>query len=190
VSHLPTQDLLIMKFKKDPFPVFLTSAVEGQPIYKVWHDDNNFSNLDLFHTMLQIISAMLINPEDGKEDNFILTSDMKYLIPIDNDHAFLPGTIRNDGNFFNGFTINTNLQTKTLLFCLDEMKKSVPLSVREKIISIDIDEFLMRWMNELVKVEDRFQNLITDQDIIKKFLDHGTIMEISFYVPFIEHMYW
>jgi len=67
----------------------LSQKVEGNPVHKVWDNPQVFNKLDPIHTELLIIAAMLMNPEDGQEDNFILSEDGKYLIPIDNDHYFL-----------------------------------------------------------------------------------------------------
>jgi len=132
---------------------------------------------------------MLLNPEDGKEDNFILSPDGKFLIPIDNDHCFLPSTFQKEGNFWNAFTVNTALQTKTLLFCLNEMYIPVPLEVRQKIKSIDFDALLAKWMAELDKLENKINNLV-DQQQRNQFLQQGTVMRIPFYKQFIQSMHW
>ena len=184
VTQLPFHDLVVI----NEHPVLIVQNVEGFPVHKVWKDPKVFGNLDPFQTGLLIISAMLINPEDGKEDNFILSPDGRYLIPIDNDHCFLPSFFQKEGNFWNAFTVNTALQTKTLLFCLDEMKKSIPLEVKQRILSIDFDLLLPQWMAELDKLENKFNNL-GDQTQRNKFLEQGTIMKIPFYKQFIENIY-
>ena len=186
VQHLPYQDLIIVNSK---YPVLLTQRVDGHPILRVWDNNSAFYNLDPVHTGLLIISAMLLNPEDGKEDNFILSQDKRYLIPIDNDHCFLPSFFQKEGNFWNAFTVNTALQTKTLLFCLDEMYMCIPSEVRQHIISIDFDLLLTKWMAEVDKIENKFNNL-TDQDQRGKFLEQGTVMRIPFYKQFIHNIYW
>ena len=70
IQRSPYHDLLIIDSK---YPVLLTQKINGQPVLCAWHDPQAFSNLDPFHIGLLIISAILLNPEDGKEDNFILT---------------------------------------------------------------------------------------------------------------------
>jgi len=59
-----------------------------------------------------------------------------------------------EGKFWNFFTVNTALQAKTLLFCLDEMYMQIPLEVKQHIISINFDSLLTQWMTELDKIEN------------------------------------
>jgi len=185
IQHLPYQDLIIINSK---YPALLTQSVHGDSVFRIWHNAQAFHNLDPVHTGLLIISAMLINPEDGKEDNFILSSDGKYLIPIDNDHCFLPSFFQK-GGFWNAFTVNTALQTKTILFCLDEMYMSIPLEVKQHILSIDFDLLLTKWLTEVDKLENKFNNLV-DSDQRKRFLEQDTVMRIPFYKQFIHNVHW
>ena len=186
VTHLAYQDLMILNSK---YPVLLTQKVSGSPVLRVWQNPEAFSQLDPFHTGLLIISAMLLNPEDGKEDNFILSQDGRFLIPIDNDHCFLPSFSHEEASFWNAFTVNTALQTKTILFCLDEMKRPIDLKVKRHIRSIDFDKLLTSWLTELDKLENRFNNLI-DQNQRERFLKQGTVMNIPFYKQFIHNIHW
>ena len=186
IQHLPFQDLIVINSK---YPVLLTQKVHGNPVLHIWHNSQALHNLDPTHTGLLIIAAMLINPEDGKEDNFILSEDGKYLIPIDNDHCFLPSTLQKEGKFWNAFTVNTALQTKTLLFCLDEMYMSIPLQVRQDILSLDFDILLSKWMTELDKLDNKINNLV-DQQQRSQFLQQGTVMRIPFYKQFIHNIHW
>jgi len=192
VNHLPYQDLIIFNAnsKINSYPVLLSQKVDGDLVLRVWNKTQAFSNLDPFHTGLLIIAAMLLNPEDGKEDNFILSKDRKYLIPIDNDHCFLPSTLRKEGNLWSGFTVNTALQTKTILFCLDEMNQPIPSQVKQHLLSVNFDELFTKWMKELVKVEDRYNNLANNDELRSRYFDSGTIMRIPFYEQFIESVHW
>lgn len=88
IEGLPYSELLRVK-GTTAYPVLISQAVKGKVVKDIWHDDAQFQHLDPHHTALQILSAILLNPEDGKEDNFILSSDLKRLIPIDNDHALM-----------------------------------------------------------------------------------------------------
>ena len=184
VQNLPYQDLIIIK----NYPVLLTQRVHGNPVLRVWHNPQAFNNLDPVHTALLIIAAMLINPEDGKEDNFILSPDGKYLIPIDNDHCFLPSTFQKKEGFLSR-TVIPALQMKTLLFCLDEMKKLIPLEVKQLILSIDFDSLLKLWMSELDELEQKFNNLVS-QEQRSRFLEQGTATRIPFYKQFIHNLHW
>ncbi|MFN7095116.1 MAG: hypothetical protein ACK4M7_07110, partial [Burkholderiales bacterium] len=111
MSQVPRSELLAFYNPQEGlYPVLLSQAIEGKPVYKVWEDDSQFNKLDPIHTGWLIIASMLLNPEDSKEDNFILSPDGKYLVPIDNDHAFLPGAIEEKVIF----KVVPQLQTKTL----------------------------------------------------------------------------
>jgi len=192
ITNLAYQDLILFhaNSKTNSYPVLVSQKVDGDLVLRIWQKSQAFNKLDPFHTGLLIIAAMLLNPEDGKEDNFILSKDGKYLIPIDNDHCFLPSTLRKEGNIWSGFTVNTALQTKTLLFCLDEMNQTIPSQVRQHLLSINFDELFTKWMKELVKVEDRYNNLANDDEQRSRFFDRGTIMRIPFYQQFIESIHW
>ena len=186
VRHLPYQDLIIVNSK---YPVFITQNVNGQPVFRVWHDSQAFNNLDPVHIGLLIIAAMLLNPEDGKEDNFILSEDGKFLLPINYDHCFLPSTFQKEGGGFWTRAVISKLQMKTLLFCLDEMKKPIPLEVKKQILSIDFDSMLKLWVVELDKLDNKINNLV-NQEQRKRFLEHNTVMRILFYKQFLHNLYW
>ena len=93
VEGLPFSELTMFydPQTKKQYPVVLSQAIEGDLVSEMWDNNELFKSLDPYHTGLSILAAMFINPEDGKEDNYILSPDRKKLIPIDNDHAFVPG---------------------------------------------------------------------------------------------------
>ena len=156
----------------------LSQAIEGDLVSEVWDNDELFKDLDPYHTGLLILGALFINPEDGKEDNYILSPDRKKLIPIDNDHAFVPGTVwKGEETFLSKYKLGQwqvkgTLQTKTVLFCLDMMNKPIPHSVRKQFLSLDPDTFLEEWLKQLVVINDKYQHFfpdITECFILKQF---------------------
>ena len=191
ISHLPYQDLLIVKNSEAAgyYPLLLSENVKGTTVLQAWSNNEAFNNLDPSHTFLLILSAMLLNPEDGKEDNFILSEDQKYLIPIDNDHCFLPGTVQKQGKFWNIITPSTTLQIKTLLFCLDEMQKPIPAFVKAHYLALNIDDLMKAWMEKLVDIQERYESLV-DPELLPKLFEQGTVLRIPFNKSFIENMYW
>ncbi|MBA2306664.1 hypothetical protein H0W26_00855, partial [Candidatus Dependentiae bacterium] len=191
IESLPFSELAMFynSVKKKQYPMLLSQAVAGDMVCDVWDDNDLFKNLDSYHTGLLILAAMLINPEDGKEDNYILTPDRTKLIPIDNDHAFIPGTIwkrEGSGGAITPWTVTGTLQTKTLLFCLDMMNKPIPDAVRTHFLTLDPNEFLARWLNNLVKVNDTYQNLFPDLAALYP----KTILRIPLSQGYIEQLYW
>jgi hypothetical protein len=63
------------------------------------HAPDRLKNLDEQSLSDMILMAMLINPEDGKSDNYIVeplpTNPEKYrLVCVDNDQAFVPAYVQ------------------------------------------------------------------------------------------------
>jgi len=185
IKYLPYHDLVIID---NSYPVLISQKVSGSPVHQIWANSLAFSNLDPVQTGLLIVAAMLLNPEDGKEDNWVLSENGKFLIPIDNDHCFLPSTFQKEGNFWSRGAI-TGLQTKTLLFCLQEMKRPIPVQVRKEILEVNFDLMLTSWLTELEKLETRLNNL-ANQEQRTQFLEQGTVMRIPFYKQFIYNLHW
>lgn len=160
VSPVPYSELFLFYHPQEGYyPVLISQAIKGQPVYKVWEEDQVFSTLDPYYTGLLMLAAMLLNPGDGKEDNFMLSADNSYLIPIDNDHVFLPGVLRQKGSLLSFYRLSETLQIKTLLFCLPHMNQSLDARVVEHFLSLDIDVFLREWMCTLAKVNKHFETL-------------------------------
>ena len=88
-------------------------------------------NLDERDLSGLIVVAMLINPEDGKPDNYIVevhpTKVGQYrLVGVDNDHAFVPALVKekpDKGNLLR--SPQPVVQVKTILYCLDQMKRKL-----------------------------------------------------------------
>ena len=174
---------------KKQYPVVLSQAIGGDLVSDIWHNNELFKDLDPYHTGLSIIAAMLINTEDGKEDNFVLSTDGKKLIPIDNDHAFVPGTVwQKEESFFSlgAWKVQGTVQTKNLLFCLDMMDKPIPDSVRTKFLNVDPDTFLEEWLQQLVVVNDKYQHFFPD---FKEFYPQ-TIMRVPLSKEYIAQVHW
>ena len=169
------------------YSVLLTQAVQGVTLDKIWHDDNNFSSLDPHHTHLLILCSILLNPEDGKGDNYVLTPDKRRIIPIDNDHMFLPGIIQEERGFFSK-TIYTELQSKTVLYCLHEMNKPIPSSVTRVFIDLDIDKFLDSWLVKLTLANENYQNLPAE-DHLRKAGEKGVFFRIALQIEYIKNLY-
>ena len=169
------------------YSTLVTQAVAGNTLEEIWHDDNNFSSLDPHHTFLLILCSILINPEDGKGDNYILTPDKRRIIPIDNDHVFLPGIMQEERGIFIK-TIYLELQSKTVLYCLHEMEKPIPSSVAQIFTELDIDKFLDSWLKELRTVNNAYQAL-PPENYLTKAGDKGVFFRIAFHMDYIKNLY-
>jgi Ran GTPase-activating protein (RanGAP) involved in mRNA processing and transport len=167
------------------YPVLLSEAVAGKLVYEVWDKEDNFSNLDPYYTGLLMICSMLLNPEDSKEDNFILSEDKKQLIPIDNDHAFLPGAIEEKRIL----KVYPELQTKTLAFCLQEMNKPLPSALVQQFTSMNVDRFLETWLNELVKINESYQSILPEAALGALWKDKGSCLRLPLTKEYIQGLY-
>jgi hypothetical protein len=141
------------------------------------------STLDPIHTGLQIIVSMLVNPEDAKEDNFILQDDM-YLIPIDNDHAFIPSSYKEKGIFY----VYDTLQTKTVLFCLDIMNTVVPKEVCKVLSSMNTKEFMLNFLDDMDQTTIRYALLFTKEEQARFFKDYNVVTKTPMDPMFVERM--
>lgn len=193
IQGIPYNELFLFYHEEEGYyPVLLNQAIKGLPVLKIWDNDDAFSHLDPYHTGLLIVAAMLLNPEDGKEDNFILSPDGRYLIPIDNDHSFLPGTIRTQGSFLSLYKIYEKLQTKTLLFSLNEMQGFLHEDVVKTILSYDVDQFITAWLKNLVEINDSLQTLFREEMIssLWKGKDKRVCLKIPLCDSYVENLHF
>lgn len=180
----PYNELFIFYHSQEGhYPVLLTEAIPGTPIYKCWDNDSSFTTLDPTHTGLMILSSLLLNFEDQKEDNVILSPDQKYLIPIDNDHVFLPGAIQ----VKELFKIIPQLQTKSLILSLKEMEKPLAPHVVEFIRALNINAFLQQWMQDLASFQDTYQMLPNQEASLWK--NQGVTLRLPLSSLYIENLY-
>ena len=183
VEGIPFCELLIMK---DPqqglYSALLMQAIEGKTLEKTWlQNDHIFEGLEPHHTQMLMLGSMLLNPEDGRASNFILTKNEKRIIPIHNGHVFVPGFVSKSNK-------TKELLNKTILFCLPEMNKPIQESVIHKIINLDIDNLLNLWLDKLLLFNDRSHHLPTD-DVRRRDAAKGIFYRLGFPEKFIENLY-
>ena len=101
---------------------------------------------------VSLVLAMLLNPEDGKPDNYIVESlggredSLFRLVSIDNDHAFVPAVPT-------GKDAKSNpIRTKCVLFCMDAMHNPVHDHVRKLVMNLDPYVFLKTWLLKMIEV--------------------------------------
>ena len=134
----------------------------------------------------QIILAMLLNPEDGKPDNFQLikildgseniTGDPCYrLVGIDNDHAFIQTATLSTDKATVG---EVELQMKSVLFCFDQMRQPIDSAVRARILSIKLEDnqqrheqsFLQQWLESSILKQYEVAILTLFNEVTRKQL--------------------
>ena len=189
VEGVPFCELLIMKDPKQGlYPVLLMQGVEGDPLDKIWlQNDHIFESLEAHHTQMLILGSMLLNPEDGRASNFVLTENHRRIIPVHNDHVFVPGFITKDSGFIFK-SQNRELLNKTILYCLPEMNKPIQESVLKKIINMDIDRLLSPWLAKLLQISENSHHLPSD-DVRTRDGKKGIFYRMGFPPKFIENLY-
>lgn len=145
-------------------PVLVSLEIPGPTLKDVFQNSgihsmtglNVFENLNKEALFKMMLIQMLINPEDGKSDNFIVEeygnpSAFRF-VAIDNDHAFVPALREiNHGR--------VKINSRTILYAFDEMNEEIPLTVRDHFLSLDIDTLLRTWLRRLRNLNERYSDL-------------------------------
>ncbi|EFC38824.1 serine/threonine protein kinase [Naegleria gruberi] len=183
LTGIPRCEFVIFSSHKERFPILISEAVNGLLVLDLWNAGAEIGGLDRFNTGLLIVCSMLLNPEDQKEDNFILAGNQ--LVPIDNEHVFLPGSVLSK----TVLKVIPQLQTKSLIFCVNEMKKSLHRNLVQQIISMNVDQFLQQWMGELVVVNDKYSSLFTKEESDNLWENKEVTVRLVFSPIFIENLF-
>ncbi len=182
----------LMRYNNKPY--MLSQGIVGPTMADAFKKDSSFMQyLDAEDTSALIVGSMLINPEDGKPDNYIVedissSSSRRYrLIAIDNDHAFVPGVAKEQKAGF--FSPTVQVQVKTILFCLDYMLGSVPSAVRQKLLKLDVNEVLESWLRELRAKNDLYEQLFSDKERDELLSKHESFIGVPFHAGALKSLY-
>ncbi|MBW8310153.1 MAG: hypothetical protein K0M45_11075, partial [Candidatus Paracaedibacteraceae bacterium] len=151
------------------------------------HVESYLHHLDPKAVSEMILMAMLVNPEDGKPDNYIVSpfaKDQYRLIGIDNDHAFGPNVAREERGVIP--------QVKCILYCLDQMLDPVHLEVWEKFRTIDSAQALKRWLIKLSAINNDYVKLFPDPQHVKHLLtqkDKESFIGVAFTPLMLSRLY-
>ncbi len=149
-------------------PVMLSHEIEGPTLAEAFKDKSpRLEKLNKKNISGLIIAAMLINPEDGKPNNIVVTkddgSDSYSLSIVDNDHGFIDSLVRHKRKLSE--TVGAvALRVKTILFCFDQMKEPVHPDIRNKLLSIEVLPFLEQWAGDLATVHAQYLALFSEAD--------------------------
>lgn len=177
-------------------PVMISQGISGDTLAKVLRDHpERLQALDEDDTAGLILVAMLINPEDGKPDNYIVTphltqADRYRLVGVDNDQAFVPAIVKTkpDVTLLTRQTIPV-AQVKTILYCLDHMLKSVPTTIRNRFINSHPDALLEDWIKGLKHVSQSQQALFASKEQAQAFKDKQCFIGVPFQEGAVRHIY-
>jgi hypothetical protein len=141
-----------------------------------------------------LIAAMLINPEDGKPDNYIVTphptkQHTYRIVGVDNDQAFVPAIVKEQPDKTWTGKLLPIAQVKTVLYCLNQMKNPLHPNIRQIIINTHPDRFLEDWLRWLKRVNNQYCGLFTSSQQNEFFKNHESFIGVPFQVGAIKHLY-
>jgi hypothetical protein len=182
----------------DDTPVWISQGIEGDNLHQVLKDNpEKLESLDPVSTAQMILMAMLVNPEDGKPDNYIISplpdNENRYRLEcIDNDHGFVPAFVRENPKTEGIFNkkIVPIAQVKTVLYCLPHMMQPIQEVVKNHFLNLDIDHLLGDWLTRLFHRNQKYQALYEEFDIVKSLLEENeSFIGIPFQKGAIAHLY-
>ncbi len=155
----------------------LSEHVMGSTLKKVIQEKpQRLAELDFISFARTLLRVLLINPEDDKDDDYLLEmqpNGQLHLKRIDNDRAFFePFTA--EGNYF--FSKAT-LQVKSVVYCLEQMRQNWPC---EPMIQSLLEEW--RQIQPLTLMQDLLDQA-TEQQLAWKELFSSTEVEDHFNLP-------
>jgi hypothetical protein len=182
----PHTDLVNIK----GIPYLVSQAIDGPNLQDVIKKDPaQLAQLDKQRLSQLLLMTMLINPEDGKPDNYIVqpipNQEGYQLVSIDNDHAFVP-SVAKEKLFQNK---KNRVQVKTILYCLDQMNSPIDPKVRDQFLNHDPAEILCSWLGHLSAVHSLYSNLFTAEMRNRLFNIHGTYVGIPFRPEIVTSLY-
>lgn len=158
----PITSLLKFSVGNKVYPVQVSRTVEGINFQDALNE--GAERLDKISSRsfgLMCIASLLINPEDGKPDNYILepqqgtgNEDNYYnIVCVDNDHGLVPALAKEK--------MRTKVMVKTILYCMRQMHENLNKEAREQILTISHTELLRTWLNELDRLDTEYRSLFT-----------------------------
>ncbi|MBW8308920.1 MAG: patatin-like phospholipase family protein [Candidatus Paracaedibacteraceae bacterium] len=185
-------------FRLEGRPYYVSQGVQGHPLQDILYDKEHkcphtqehveayLSKLSPKSISEMIVMAMLLNPEDGKPDNYIVEPlpDGSYrLVGVDNDHNLGPAFAREEKGIIP--------QVKCVLYCLDQMQHSLHPEVWEKFRTIDSPQALKKWLIGLSVVNKEYESLF-NSDEAKKLLfqkDKESFIGVAFTPLMLSRLY-
>ena len=168
-------------------PYYLSQGIDGDILQDVlMKDPIRLKYLDPVTTSGLIVASILINPEDGKPDNYILRvhplkKDFYQIIAIDNDHAFGITAAKVDHKVLP--------QVKCVLYCLDQMNDLIDSSVSQQILSLDPFTFLQNWLMELSGLNTEYLDLFTQPEAKDLMEKNSTFVGVAFTPKMLSRLY-
>ncbi|KNC46982.1 uncharacterized protein AMSG_03414 [Thecamonas trahens ATCC 50062] len=165
----PRVDVIKLYFGAEAHYFLVSETVAGPTLKQLWasagHNVENYDaalsrvdtpiSYDPFSFTQQVLLALVTNPEDGKEDNYVCEAvdpeQLAYrIVPIDNDHSFVSAVTKS------GFFSKRIPRLKCILFCMQEMHDAVDADLRDYMLySVHADALLDVWVDVLEAIDAR-----------------------------------
>ena len=177
----------------DGSPAWVSQEIPGDTLKWVLENEpNRLSKLDPVSTFNFILMAMLVNPEDGKPDNYIVeplpdNPNLYRLSCPDNEHGFVPAFVRSKPKL-GGVFGDPTVQVKTILYCLDHMHQPIPDETRELFLRKNPYEIMRTWLDRAIKRAKQYETLYKASEMFD-FLKKNTFIGIPFQKGMIYRLY-
>lgn len=170
------------------YPVMVSQGVVGENLHDVLRDPHKMSILQELDPMAfseLFLTSLLVNFEDAKPDNFIvsrLPNGQYQLVSIDNDHAFVPPLNRT-------FYGTTQLQLKCIIYCLDIMKEPLHPLTRKRFLSIPTEQLLTLWLRRVELKNAQYEALFSEDERETLAAKHNVVLFTYLESNAIEELY-
>lgn len=136
------------------YPVLASLQIPGESLSQVLERHN--INIDSQSFCENAILAMLINPKNGKPEDYSVLN--KRIYSLSNDHTFAASSLSSScmSEDEDDIEMEDCVPIKTILFCMDQMTKTISQEVRLRLLSMDAFDF----------VEDLLKALKDEQELI------------------------
>ena len=174
------------------YPFLVSLTIEGDTLKDALdHRAYQLKNLDKRSFSEALGLALLINPEDGREDNYILKQKIQdkaiQFRSIDNDHTFVrPLATDEDGQEIEG---PLGMQVKTILYCFDQMQEPLDSQFCERLLSLDPYTVIKKWLDDLGEEQKRIENLTKDKKGRIELKRRGIYLDIEFKLHIVIDIY-
>ena len=151
VNGVSSSQVVKLILNKRSYPVLVSHTVSALDLQDALNTIVGFeTQLDPQSLSRLLLLSLLINPEDGKPDNYMVVrhSAGYQIVSIDNDQAMVE-PLEYEKNRWGFVTGNTRVKAKCILFCLGAMQRPLAPEVVEEFCQLNNYELLADWLMEL-----------------------------------------
>ena len=152
VDLTPVVEIVRLQWVGSEHVVIVSETAEGVTLLDALESDDEQVVINQACFSAHVLLSAVVNPEDGKADNFVWSADSGMVSSVDNDHAFVAPLVES-GRHWIGRRTWRKPRVKSVLFCMDEMRGNIERGVQAMIAKMDPAEVLEWWTSELDAVQ-------------------------------------